>query len=223
MKEIKLTNSDLVALVDDEDFELVSKHRWYLNGNGYAMSGGVFLHRLILNLNDPSKETDHKDHNKLNDSKVNLRIVTHQQNTFNHPPREKGSSKYKGVLWHQVSNKWLAHITYNNHNFHLGLFSLEEDAAKAYNVKAIELFGEYAWLNPVDHIGFILSVRRRKTSKYRGVHQNKEGKWVATLSVNGKTIYLGRFVNEDEAARVYNDASILHLGKKARLNIINTT
>ena len=57
---------------------------------------------------------------------------------------------YKGVCLCKKSNKWRATIMIDGKNKHLGLFTNEEDAAQAYNTKAIELFGEFANLNIID-------------------------------------------------------------------------
>ena len=54
-------------------------------------------------------------------------------------------SKYRGVTFDK--NKWLARISINKKIKGLGYFLFEEDAAKAYNVAAIALFGDKAKLN----------------------------------------------------------------------------
>jgi hypothetical protein len=60
------------------------------------------------------------------------------------------TSKYVGVSLEKASQKWIAHITYNRKMYHLGTFINEEDAAKAYNQKAIEFFGENARINIIE-------------------------------------------------------------------------
>ena len=60
------------------------------------------------------------------------------------------SSQYKGVSFHKKSRKWRAEIKFNGSAIRLGHFTNEEDAARAYNAKAIELCSEFANLNPVD-------------------------------------------------------------------------
>ena len=61
------------------------------------------------------------------------------------------SSQYKGVAFHKRRSRWCADIKFDRKNLYLGHFDTEEDAARAYNTKAIELFGELAHLNPVDY------------------------------------------------------------------------
>ena len=63
----------------------------------------------------------------------------------------KGSSRFKGVYQSQTPGKWKATVTYTRAGFprsiHLGTFSTEEDAARAYDAKVRELFGEFAKTN----------------------------------------------------------------------------
>ena len=103
------------------------------------------MHRLIMDAQE-RQEIDHADGNGLNNQKDNLRFCTHSQNHMNRKPT-KGSSKYKGVSWHKAAKKWNARITLNKKTVSIGYFDSEIIAAKAYDEKAIELFGEFAKLN----------------------------------------------------------------------------
>lgn len=147
-----------IVLVDDNDYDIISKYSWYLSGD-YAITNMKFnnkkikvgMHRFIMNCTN-NMEVDHIDHNSLNNQKSNLRIVTKSQNAMNKKPYKKQrgcSSKFKGVSWTKANKKWLSHIGLNNKQIHLGYFKNEIDAAKAYNKRAIELHGEYAYLNEV--------------------------------------------------------------------------
>lgn len=155
MKEIILTRGK-VALVDDEDFELINSMSWYLakrKHTNYAATEiknkAVYMHRFILGLNDRSKLTDHIDHNGLNNQKSNLRITNPSENTSNTSSRKKSTSKYLGVSFNKRDKKWSAFIKKGNLKKNLGAFEKEEDAAKAYNKAALELHKEYANLNIV--------------------------------------------------------------------------
>ncbi len=154
MKTIPLTQGK-VAIVDDEDYEELSKYNWSAlrGGSGvyYARRKKdkkmLIMHRIILNAKY-GEMVDHINHNGLDNRKENLRICTNSQNQMNRK-RNIGVSKYKGVHWSKHSNKWRARITKNGKNAHLGLFGSEKDAARAYNKKATILFGEFALLNDI--------------------------------------------------------------------------
>lgn len=153
MKEILLTNSCKLAMVDDEDYERCSKINWSLNGKGYIF-GSVYgevmsLHRFICFLfNDDKRIVDHEDRNKLNCQRYNLRICNRTQNQANSRKYKNGtSSKYKGVSYHVENRNWFARIVVNGKAKFLGSYWVEEEAARAYNVAALEAFGEFARLN----------------------------------------------------------------------------
>jgi hypothetical protein len=159
MKEIKLSQhgknrGKYVALVDDEDFERVSKFEWcvkkgknttYATMNVYINSKRTTqtLHQLIME----KTGIDHINGDGLNCQKYNLRQCTNQQNSMNRIGNKNTSSQYKGVIWWDRSKKWVAQIMHNRKHVYIGLFTEEIEAAKAYDLKAKELFGEFAWLN----------------------------------------------------------------------------
>lgn len=165
MKEILLTQGQ-VALVDDWNYERVNQYKWYATRVGetfYAVrwiklrsakdareiglprGGKIQMHRFIMNT-PQGMETDHVNHNPLDNQEHNLRNCTHIQNIRNQF-YNKGTSKYKGVTWHKYAKKWMASIRRNGESVHLGYFSNEGEAAKAYDAKAVELFGEFAFPN----------------------------------------------------------------------------
>ncbi len=159
MKEIKLSKKGkykgiYVAQVDDEDFR-------YLNQFNYSIAIGksvMYARRRIIKNGKPTlismhndimgrAGVDHKDHNGLNNQKYNLRFCTSQENNMNAKPNRNAVSKYKGVGWHKLVGKWYASIQKDFKLITIGWFENEVDAAKAYDLKAKELFGEFAYLN----------------------------------------------------------------------------
>lgn len=142
------------ALVDDADFDYLNQWRWSYHGgpDGYAKRTGddnksIFMHRLIL---QPPRGMvcDHKDGNKLNNRRSNLRVATQSQNGANSRTkvgRFKGVTKVKKAI--NPKNRYLAQITLRGQYFYLGYFYTAELAAEAYNKKALELYGEFAGLN----------------------------------------------------------------------------
>lgn len=153
-REIPLTRG-MVALVDDEDYGWLSQWKWYYSGRGYVCRNvrrdgkNVLLpmHRVIMG--EPvGLEVDHKNHNKLDCRRANLRIATHAQNQQNGKKQKTNtSSRYKGVSRHRRTTRWVGGIGYRGRWTYLGVFLTEEDAARAYDAKACEYFGEFACLN----------------------------------------------------------------------------
>ena len=126
----------------------------YLSINLYSNDNHSFktIHRLvakafILNLSDLPC-VDHQDRNCLNNHLSNLRWCTQKENQRNRSKNKNATSVYKGVcLVNKTTNKWRAQIKHNDHQIHLGYFSDESDAGRAYDRKASELFKEFAVLN----------------------------------------------------------------------------
>lgn len=159
MKKIRLSK-DKFALVDDEDFEWLSQWKWHIkkneSGKFYAIryqyldyletTKRIFMHRIILKASNLVK-IDHWDGNGLNNQRYNLRFATTSQNAMNRGKQKNNKSGYKGVCWSTNKNKWQTSIALNSKNIWIGRFSNIIEAAKAYDQKALELFGEFAVLN----------------------------------------------------------------------------
>lgn len=152
MKRISLKERKCL-LVDDEDYHLLSRHRWNYNvleNRAQTWIKGVTIGpgRLIVPV-DKYHEIDHINGNPLDNRKINLRICTRVQNEANKPPGRNNTSGYKGVHWEKRLKKWRVKIKENKKIIHLGLFEKKEVAAQAYNEAAKRIHGEFAWLNPV--------------------------------------------------------------------------
>lgn len=150
MKEVKLANDRGFTLVDDEDFELVSKYVWY--GSEGRVKGRVdgsnlvFLHRFIM---QPEKhqQIDHINRNALDNRRSNLRIANSSQNGANRGKQINNTHKYKGVYFHKKTQTWCARIKLNKKHISLKYHATEEEAAKAYDDAARKCFGEFACTN----------------------------------------------------------------------------
>jgi hypothetical protein len=150
MKRIRLGNRGnkpiKYALIDDADFPLIDPYYWHLDKDGYAQTQingkRMLMHRLIL---DAPRHlvTDHKDHNRLNNRRNNIRLATRGQNAANR--RCYGSQQYKGVK--PAFKKWQAEITCNERTIYIGTFGTKQEAAVAYDAFALQLFGEFARTN----------------------------------------------------------------------------
>lgn len=171
MKTIPLTNSTLVALIDDEDYDRIISHgnTWHLTDSGASIrsrildkimekrghyvtftSPKISMHRLVLNVEQSSKhlDVDHINGNNIDNQKYNLRLCKHHQNLHNVDKTKQGiTSKYKGVSWHKKAGKWQVLLCVNGVRYYAGLFVDEIEAAKASNNLMLKYIGEFAKLN----------------------------------------------------------------------------
>jgi len=142
MKKIKL-NKGTFATVDNDDFEYLNQWKWYINNNGYAIRTKytklgfkkykmkkVYMHRVVNNTPD-NLQTDHINHNQLDNRRINLRSVTNQQNAFNASLNKANTSGTKGVSWSKERKKWCAYIHINGGAIPLGRFFDIKDAILA--------------------------------------------------------------------------------------------
>ena len=141
----------VAAIVDFEDCDVISSHCWAVDSMGYAASRKKrnhprkLLHRLVANTPADMK-TDHRNGDKLDNRRSNLRVCTQAQNVMNCRKRNcHTTSKFKGVDLR--GSKWRARIRRNGKAILLGQFDIEDDAGRAYDRAAKEYFGEFAKLN----------------------------------------------------------------------------
>ena len=150
MKEIDLTQGKK-AIVDDEDFEWLSQWKWCYDGN-YAVRHSptvngkrrpIWMHREIMKTPE-GMETDHRDMDKINNRKENLRICLLSENQRNRVAYANNTSGYKGVTWNRRDKEWRAQITVESRIIQLGGFRTAEEAALAYDEAALKYHGEFA-------------------------------------------------------------------------------
>jgi len=154
-KLIRLTQGKF-AIVDEEDYDRVSQYRWFVSivkdriyAKRWLKVNGVktsqFMHRFIMD--GCSDQIDHWNRDGLHNYKSNLRNATNAQNQYNKRKTDNTSSKYKGVSFHRRDGKFYVSIAMAGKQYCIGSFTNEIEAAKAYDDKAKELFGEFARLN----------------------------------------------------------------------------
>lgn len=233
-------------MVDDEDYEFVLSIPYlyvhhvvdapqlkYVRGGAQGIRR--FIHRAIYARHhslSSRQMIDHIDGNGLNNQKVNLRIADSRGNSRNQRKIKPTGSKYKGVR-PSYKGQWKAVIRTGMDNKQTTIkssFPSERWAAIAYDIYARKYHGEFAVLNfpdaPVDEIRqvqeFIDSWQfRGKTSRFRGVSWLKTAqRWVVSFWTGKRVQSFGRFVDEIEAAKAYNQEAIRIFGDKAKLNVI---
>lgn len=149
---MKITlNQGKVLLIDDESLIKMQGRKWYFNSQYVSSTcngkGRVMLHRMLIDAPKGS-EVDHINGDPLDNRICNLRLCNRSTNMRNQKSRAGSISAYKGVT--KSGNKWMARIQAAPGNrIYLGLFATEKQAAVMYNVRAVELFGEFARLNEV--------------------------------------------------------------------------
>lgn len=185
MREIILTNG-AAALVDDEDFDLLSSYRWSQLPHGYVkahhrsrrddgrmVDKGLYMHRLILGLSDAGRDVqvDHVNRNRLDNQRANLRRCTFQLNQANRPKQRTSnpSSAFKGVTWGGKS--WQCKI--GLHSTFLGAYDSESDAARAFDAAARTAYGEFALLNFPNEPSLSAEELRARARPGRGKYPRK--------------------------------------------------
>ena len=148
--------TNIVVLIDDEDYEKVKNYKFQFGGTGrgyiFTRINNKFvpIHRLIIDV-PKGMVADHVSGDTLDNRKCNLRIATQSQNRMNSVKqtylKKETTSKFKGVHKKHPKRKWSAAISFKGVRYHLGDFNEETEAAMAYDKKAKELFGEFAKLN----------------------------------------------------------------------------
>ncbi|MEK6879410.1 MAG: AP2 domain-containing protein [Nanoarchaeota archaeon] len=168
MNKIELSGKNGIGkfiLVDDENFDWLNQWSWFLVGrnldyvcrrthigsakNGTRKSVGFYIHRLIMDA-PKDLQVDHRNRNKLDNRRKNLRFCNNSQNHQNQGISKKNTSGYKGVNYIKSKwrvKRWRAQIRVNGKNLTIASFNTKEEAALAYNQAAQKYFGEYARLN----------------------------------------------------------------------------
>lgn len=157
-------------LVDQADADFVMQHSWQVRQNPgrgrswyvwrtlkgvgtKSRATTVYLHRILLDA-PKGMQVDHINGNPLDNRRANLRLCTNSQNHANmikprQGTRKTPTSQFKGVVFWK--NGWQAQTSHRGKFIHIGRYKTEEEAARAYDARATEIWGEFARLNfPLD-------------------------------------------------------------------------
>lgn len=142
------------VLYDDVDERLIKSYLWRpvqtkgsrtFYATTHANGRNLRMHRVILGEYDPKNKLDHINGNGIDNRRSNLRRCDSQQNSMNSQIYKNNRLGLKGVS--KMKYGYKATISINREPIYLGFFKTPEEAANAYDSKAIELFGEFARLN----------------------------------------------------------------------------
>lgn len=176
------------TIVDDEDVIRVASIKWHLSDTGYAVnrSNGktTRMHRVINNTPN-GLYTDHKNHDRLDNRKSNLRTVTQAENMSNH----KGG---KGYCWSTEKSKWL--VRYKGR--HYSYADTEEEAKELYK-KARSGIPRVSKLHP----------RRKLLPKgvffMQPMAEKQQSPYYIRPQINGLRYFKGYFKTIGEAEKAY--------------------
>lgn len=221
MAVILTTNKQpVLVLIDDEDFEDLSRHSWHVMSTGYVRATidgrHVTIHRYLMKPPSTKVYVDHVNGDPLDNRKSNLRLVSPRENTWNAKGQSQSLSRFRGVSFQKSTNSWLAILTCDGVRHYIGKFYTEEDAALAYDVVARSLYGEYVRPNFPDVTKPVMPEKADVYGRPTYPCVRRYGlKWYPQVTVSGRrTRQLGIFDTELEAAECLKVYLSLHHPKR---------
>jgi hypothetical protein len=195
-KTIELTRG-YSTKVDIDDYDKLIKHKWYTDGGTKgcfqvkSLINGkrVFMARLITKC-PKGLVVDHINHDPFDNRRKNLRVCTQEQNRMNTKIHKDNKCGYKGVYQDKRTGHWTAKVGLRKKSYWLGTFGDAISAAKAYDLKARELFGEFASLNFEDQSG---SQTKRKRDATTGSTAAVHHTMAKTPKLDWRDKYLDKF------------------------------
>ena len=151
--KVQLHKCKNYVIIDEECLLFFLSRKWRYHKRLGVMTKvkqkTVYFHREIMECPD-GMVVDHIDGDKLNNSFSNLRVCTQKQNVRNRRVMSTNVHGYKGVFFdnrvNNLKNRWICNIRCDGKNYRKRFFTKIE-AAKQYDIWALELFGEFAKLN----------------------------------------------------------------------------
>ena len=148
--KIKCSNSQNIGdIAGSERCTSKGYKSWQFQYKGKQWNASRVIYEMFNGPLSIEQTVDHKDRDSLNTRIENLRVATCREQQQNRGIGLNNTSGYKGVCFDKQSGKWSAKIKIDRKTKHIGYFSEIKDAALAYNRKALELFGEFAYINEI--------------------------------------------------------------------------
>ena len=207
----KRNGKTFTVLYDECDHELVFFFFLIVNGDSYpylrcTINGkSVRMHNLIAK-SKIGEVVDHINGNPLDNRRCNLRVCDHTQNMWNSKKGSNNKSGYKGVFINKGSKTFETRIVCRGKRHYIGTFETAEDAARAYNYMAIELFGEFAHTNNVypklpENFNFITATVSSKSGVRNISWCSQKKRWLCAFE-HKKVLYFVGYFSCIEKAKV---------------------
>jgi hypothetical protein len=147
------------AKVDEADYAALACFKWFACWDPKTKS--FYAARNVRIENDPKRRqkrlmmhnavlkvpsgfiVDHRNHDTLDNTRLNLRAATAGQNAAN-MRRAATSSGVRGVYWHKRDKRWTAGIGHGKKLINLGYFKTLEEAVEARRAAVEKFHGEFA-------------------------------------------------------------------------------
>lgn len=138
-------------LFDLDDLPIIESRSWYVDKDGYLTSSYYYLgvlriirfHRIVAHPK-PGQRVDHKNRNRADNRKQNLRCCSFSENNRNRGLYSTNTSGVTGVVFNKKRKQWMATIMHDHKRIFIGRFPNKSDAIKARLEAEIHLFGEFA-------------------------------------------------------------------------------
>ena len=125
---VTYNNTTISFYIDLDDYDLVSQYTWRVvkkKNKFYVITGSfkngteIYLHRLLCNDCDDTKEVDHIDGNSLNNRRINLRAVSRQENIDNiRAPRTDSKTGIRGVSQDKRTLNYIVDFSYHGKRYY---------------------------------------------------------------------------------------------------------
>jgi hypothetical protein len=225
--EIRLKNSNDVAYVSKEDYDIVKNYIWHKADNGSAETNEHRMHRLIMGMEKSKKKIYHRDNNKLNNMRNNLilfktkfiltddyvKIILSNEIDIAYASLED-YDKISQYEWHKTTDGKYVEGSVKGKTITMHRFIMNPD-----NDKVIDHYNGNGFDNRRSNLTICtraenarnLTISKKKNTKYRGVYYNKLSikKYSVNFEYKSKCICIGSFDNELDAADAF-DMYIVH-------------